>query len=115
MNTQDKAPRLDWMKVGSIFAIDDEEKAEFISASNKVEWFDLPTGNKLPFSQGYAVQEMIKQFFGGKATAAGWMDTYRRYTLIAVRGIFTNGIAEAFAIDTGSELMPVLVKFYENN
>ena len=50
-----------FLKVGSLFNDTTKKQQIIASAINALQWFDLNPKLELPFSQGMAIQTMIRQ------------------------------------------------------
>lgn len=102
-----------FLSVGAKYTETEIQKAALDNAIKKIEWFDLPA-KKLPFSQGEALREMIKEMgnnpskvgYGGLTCGAYY------YSLLAMTNNYKEGEvkqATVYMLDTGIEAISLAV------
>ena len=99
-----------YLSAGHEFTNTDEKKKKIASAIEKLQWFDLPA-SKLPFSQGYALKEMILQI-GNNPDKIAYGIFDNGMTLLAMRNNYSDGEirrATLYAIDNGVSVISVAV------
>lgn len=114
METTLEPTRFDWPANGAEFNDTEDKQRELKLAAEKIEWEELSEGKRLPFSQGYAIMAALKQLPLRGATHAGWAH-HDQGQLIGIRKMFSNATIEFHALDTGLELIPVVISVWENN
>lgn len=74
--------------------------------------FDVKPGDKVGFSQGYALKEFIREFGipNVDAYAIGGVGSFGVY---GVQAHYKNGRARVYVVDVGTELIPVVSDFWE--
>lgn len=96
--------------VGKEFNNTKEKQEKIALAINSLKWFDLPVIT-LPFSQGYALIEMIKQA-GNNTDKIGYGIYDDKLAFLAMRNNYSEGNvrrATLYTIDTGTELINIAI------
>ncbi len=99
-----------FLSVGKEFNDTEAKQAKVAVAINALQWFDLPASD-LPFSQGQAINELIKQM-GNNPDKIGYGIYDNNLTLLGMRNNYSRGKvlrATVYAIDTGVEVVAVAV------
>ena len=98
-----------FLKVGSLFNDTTKKQQIIASAINALQWFDLNPKLELPFSQGMAIQTMIRQM-GNNPDQVAHGIFYDGIALLAVRNNYSKGKvrrATLYAVDVGDEVINV--------
>ena len=102
-----------FLPVGTAFTNTSVKQTILDKAIAEIEWLDIDVKNgvipELPFSQGYAIREMVKNI-GNKVDKVGHgIISYGRecYAILAIRNNYTAGDvkrATLYAIDEGTHV-----------
>lgn len=101
-----------WMPVGTA-DVDEIGKDKINAAIAGLEWFNLKNKMTLPFSQGVALQEIIKGY-SLHATRIAMSNELSPAGLLAVESKHSNGTARTYFVDKGWQVTPVRSDFYPN-
>ena len=81
------------------------------AAIRNITWHDVPTDGtvvSLPMMPGEGIKSMIKEFHIPKVSRVGYAHDLAPYGLLAVEGNYANGTAQIYAVDSGTELIPLV-------
>lgn len=104
----------DWLNVGKQKVEELGGQDAILHAISGLEWIDVTQNPKisLPFSQGYALRELIKSFRLDPQKLAYHTTTGQRldgHALLAVETKYGNGdTAKIYVLDDGMSVTPVL-------
>lgn len=100
-----------YLKAGAEFNNTTGKQLKIETSIKTLQWFNLPPDTNLPFSQGYALKEMVQQM-GYKTDKIGYGTYDNSLALLAMRNNYQTGEirrATLYAIDTGVELISIAV------
>lgn len=100
-------PKRTYTTKGAEYTQTDKQKEKLQAAIERIQWFDLPLkdDDSIPFSQGYALKNMVK-VMGRKADRVGYGIYGDRYSLLAMRNNYDSGDtrrATVYALDNGDD------------
>ena len=75
------------------------------------EWQDMEQNKSLAFSQGFAVNEAVRQFKIPKVSHVAQYGMICGHGLIGIRAHYKNGMAQIYLADNGTACIPVAVDF----
>lgn len=109
----------DYIEAGKKYLTNDNDKAIVEREKNSLTWIDIPVPS-LPFSQGYAIKEVINQF-KLPATKIAYdgclsrMSTERSasYGFYGIEASYNDGTTiRLYIVDDGVSILPVFVDVY---
>lgn len=96
----------EWTQVGEAYSGTDELRARFEAVVQAVEWQDLPC--EMGMMPGMAVQAAIREFQIPNVQKVGCSLEMAPLGVLAVEGIYSDGVVRIYFVDQGDVLVPVM-------
>ena len=77
-----------------------------------LDWQEAHPGMDLPAVPGLGIAQCIRELRIPKVSHIAVSNELAPYGLYGIRGHYTNGHADVFVVDRGSDLIPVCSDFY---
>ena len=87
------------------------QRSAISRAISRMEWVGRTA--QLSMSSGLAIRSLIREFDIPKVSAVSDNTIYGGYSLLGVEGNYSNGRARVYALDTGTQLIPLASDFWE--
>jgi len=95
-----------WTQVGEAYSGTEELKSRFEAVVQAVEWQDLPC--TLGMTPGKAVRAAILEFQIPNVQRVGCSLEMAPLGVLAVEGIYSDGVVRIYFVDQGDVLVPVM-------
>lgn len=99
-----------WTNVGAEHTEGEPARKKIANVIKGIEWRTVPCD--MAAMPGLAIKELIKLLRLPKVSHVADSHELAPYGFVAIRCHYKNGMAELFAIDTGTEITPLCSDFY---
>jgi hypothetical protein len=105
--------RRDWTNIGREHGHSGtpDLDAKISRAIERLEWLDLATNRQAAMMPAMGISEAIAQLRIPKVSHYAISNELAPYGFYAIRGHYSNGMAQVYIIDAGDSLMPVCMDF----
>lgn len=106
-------PETYWPMVGESYNRSAPQRGIIASQIAQCDWQAVVPGLRMPFSQGYAINRLIR-ISRGSVRRIAWNGVIGAMGFYGLEVVYVDGVGRNFYLDSGGEVTPVRSDFYRD-
>lgn len=114
--------KTDWMQVGKEYLKTDKDTATVLNEKDRLKWMPLVNGMSLPFMQGSAIKNAIKELGLPKVSAIAYgggfglsVEPGAGYGFYGIEANYKDCVIRIHLLDNGCSCTPLFIDVYSKD